>query len=58
MRDFFRALSKLQVIATHSDWFIALFTPVVIGRSHCFAIAFPTFENRSITKREILTSFY
>ena len=29
-RDFFRTLSKLQVIARNSDWFIALFAPVVI----------------------------
>ena len=31
---FSRALSKLQVIARNSDWFIALFAPVVIGRSN------------------------
>ena len=29
-RDFFRTLSKLQVIARNSDWFIALFASVVI----------------------------
>ena len=28
--DFSRALSRLPVIATNSDWFIALFAPVVI----------------------------
>ena len=32
-RDFSRALNKLQVINSDSDWFIALFSPVVIGRS-------------------------
>ena len=31
-RDFFRALNKLQGIACNSDYFIALFSPVVIGR--------------------------
>ena len=36
--DFSRALSKLQVIASDSDWFIALFSPVVIGRSNNFDI--------------------
>ena len=41
-RDFSRALSKLQVIARNSDWFIALFAPVVIGRSNNFGIAFST----------------
>ena len=30
---FSRALSKLQVIAWNSDWFIALFDPIVIDRS-------------------------
>ena len=33
-RYFSRALSKLQGIATNFDWFIALFAPVVIGRSN------------------------
>jgi len=31
---FSRPLSKLQIIARNSDWFIALFAPVVIGRSN------------------------
>ena len=31
---------KLQVIARNSDWFIALFAPVVIGRSNYFGIGF------------------
>ena len=39
---FFPALSKLQVIAMNSDWFIALFPPVVIGQSNYFAIGFST----------------
>ena len=34
VRDFSRALSKLQVIVGNSDWFIALFAPVVIGRGN------------------------
>ena len=33
-RDFFRALSKLLVIAKNSDWLIVLFAPVVIGRGN------------------------
>ena len=32
-RDFSRASSELQVIARNSDWFMALFVPVVIGQS-------------------------
>ena len=32
-RDVSRALSKLDVIAQNSDWFIALFAPDVIGSS-------------------------
>ena len=42
MYDFSRALSKLQVIARNCDWFIALFVPVVIGRSNCFGFGFLT----------------
>ena len=41
-RDFSRALSKLKIIAGNSDWFIALFAPVVIGRSNCFGFGFST----------------
>ena len=41
-RDFSRALSELQVIARNCDWFIALFVPVVIGRSNCFGFGFST----------------
>ena len=39
---FFRALNKLQVIARNSDWFIATFVPVVIGRNNNFGIVFWT----------------
>ena len=39
-RDFFRDLSKLQAIARNSDWFIALFGAVVIGRRNWFGIGF------------------
>ena len=47
MRDFSRASSELQLIARNRDWFIALFVPVVIGRSNCFGFGFSTvFENR------------
>ena len=41
-RDFSRASSKLQVIARNCDWFIALFVPIVIGRSNCFGFGFST----------------
>ena len=41
-RDFSRSLSELQVIATNCDWFIALFDPVVIGRSNWFDFGFST----------------
>ena len=41
-RDFSRALSKLQEIARNSDWFTALFAPVVIGRSYYSGIDFWT----------------
>jgi len=41
-RDLSRPLSKSQVIASISDWFIALFAPVVIGRSNYFATGFST----------------
>lgn len=33
-----RALRKLQVIVMNSDWFIALFSPVVIGPSSFFEL--------------------
>ena len=39
-RDFSRALGKLH--ARNCDWFIALFAPVVIGRSNNFGVAFST----------------
>ena len=41
-RDFSRALSQLQVIAGNCDWFIALSTPVVIGRNNFFGFRFST----------------
>ena len=41
-RDFYRALSKLQIIARNSDWFIALFVSVAIGRSNYFGWGFST----------------
>ena len=36
------ALTKLQVIPRNSDWFVALFAPVVIGRGNYFTIGFST----------------
>ena len=39
---FSRASRELQVIARNFDWFIALFVPVVIGRSNCFSLGFST----------------
>ena len=50
-RDFSRALSKLQEIASNSDWFVALFALVVIGRS-LITLGFlfrQSLENHSIT---------
>lgn len=41
-RDFSRALSKLQVISWNSDWFIAPFAPVVIGRNNYLGTGFST----------------
>ena len=41
-RDFYRASSELQMIASNRDWFIALSAPVVIGRSNCFGFGFST----------------
>ena len=41
-RIFSRVLGKLQVNAKKSDWFIALFAPVVIGRNNYFGIGFST----------------
>ena len=45
-RDFSRALSELQVIARNCDWFIALFAPVVIGRSNIALVFRQSFEPR------------
>ena len=45
-RDFYRALSELQVIARNGDWFIALSAPVVIGRSNCFGFVVSTVSHK------------
>ena len=50
-RDSARTLSELQVVGRYCDWFIALFAPVVIGRSsYCTLVLVlrQSFENRSI----------
>ena len=39
-RDFYRTLNKLEIIACNSDWLIAVFVPVVIGRSNDCGIVF------------------
>ena len=39
---FLVALSKLKVNVRNSDWFIALFAPVVIGLSNNFGFGFST----------------
>ena len=50
-RDLSRAVSKLQVIARKSYWFIALFSLVVIGRSDYLVLVFRrSFQNRSIER--------
>ena len=38
----FKPFSYLQLIARNCDWLIALFAPVVIGRSNCFGFDFST----------------
>ena len=40
VHDFSRTLSKLQVIAWNSDWFIKLFAHIVNSRSKYFGIGF------------------
>ena len=40
--DFSRASRELQVIPRNSDWFMALFVPVMIGQSNCFGFGFST----------------
>ena len=49
-RDFSRALSEIQIIARHCHWFVALFVPVVTGRSLiALVLGFrQSFESRSI----------
>ena len=41
-RDFSHASSAIQIIARNCDWVIALFAPIVIGRSNCFGFGFST----------------
>ena len=41
-RHFSRALTELKAIARNCDWFIALFAPVMIGRSNCVGFGFST----------------
>ena len=41
-RDFSRASSELQVIATNCDWFMAMFVALVIGQSDYFGFGFST----------------
>ena len=41
-RDFSCALSKLQVIARNSDWFIALFSLFMIDQSNHIGVVFLT----------------
>ena len=52
-RDFSRALSKLRVSARNSDWFLAVFALVVVGRSNYFGIGFSTVT----LKRSFSSSF-
>ena len=52
-REFSQAFGKLRVIARNSDWLIALFAAVVIGRSKYYGIAFSqVFEKLSYAKSE------
>ena len=54
MRDFPRALNKLRVISVNSDWFIAPFAIVVIGRSNYIGIAFSTVIWKPLYGRQIV----
>ena len=46
---FSRAWRLLPVFALNSDWFVALFTPVVIGQSNFFGLVLRhSIENRPI----------
>ena len=55
---FSRAWHRLHVFALNSDWFIALFAPVVIGQSNYFGFGFTTsIENRSISVTSYLFIF-
>ena len=51
--DFSRASSEFQVIARNSDWFMALFVPVVIGQSDYFGFGF--FESHLKTALSMLS---
>ena len=47
-RAFSRALRLLHVIASYSDWFITLFTSVVIGQSNNFSFGFTTLNRKPL----------
>jgi len=47
-RDFSRSWGKLQETTGNFDWFIALFAPVVIGRSNSFGIGFSTVISKAV----------
>ena len=52
---FFLPLSKLQVVARNSDWFIMLFAPVVfVWSNNTLVLVFQqSFENQSKTRTSI-----
>ena len=52
------ALSKLQVIGRNSVWFMALFAPVMIGRTNYFVLVFrQSFEKRSIINVQTINTW-
>ena len=54
-RNSSRALSRLHVIVWNSDWLIALFAPVLIGRSNDFGIGFPI---KNIYRARVISNDY
>ena len=45
---FSRAWRYLHAFASSSDWFIALFTSVVIGQSNCLGLRFTTLNKKPL----------
>ena len=48
LHAFFRAWGRLHVFASSSDWFIALFTTVVISQSNNFGFGLTTLNRKPL----------